>query len=151
MAAIERWLPKFSLKTTALLRAQLPRPRLMKKLLVPGIVSGDGEREQMERDYQNFVKLGLGAGPQNAMFIQGAWQMLALNGVQTEKEDECARRGCEKKALDGEGNAEHVCGICKVTAYCSTKCQERCVVFSNGSRYCYFFLLTPMASHLRNR
>ncbi len=127
MAAIERWLPKLSLKTTALLRSQLPRPRLMKRLLVPGIAKGEGEREQMERDYQDFVRLGLNAGSQNSMYIQGAWQMLALIGVEVENEDECARRGCEKQAADAEGNAEHVCGVCKVTVYCSKICQERCV------------------------
>ena len=130
VAAIGRWLPQLSGKTTTLLRSQLPRPRLMKQLLVPGIVQGDEDKAKMEREYQDFVKLGLEAGAQNAMFVQGAWQMLALVAVQVEDEHECARRGCQKKAVDAEDQAEFVCGMCKVTNYCSMTCLERYVVIS---------------------
>lgn len=126
IAAIDRFFPQLSAKTRTALRSQLPRPRVIKKLLVPSAYSTDHQRQQLDRDYEDFVRNGMGAGPHNSMWVQGAWQMLVQIGHRIEEPGQCARRGCDKKCNE-DGRREHICDLCKTAKYCSLSCLEKCV------------------------
>ena len=83
LSAIQGFIPHLSPKTLTLLRAQLPRPRMTKKLLAPAMISSEEQRQKLDHDYEEMAsRRAGGAGPQNIMWSQGAWQMLAL--MQTE-------------------------------------------------------------------
>ena len=98
MAAIDRSLPEMSMKTRTLLRAQLPRPKLIKAFLVASAVPGGADsRQRADKDYEEFMSRGMGASDGNSMWFQGAWQMLANITFKVEEPGDCARRTCEKR------------------------------------------------------
>ncbi|KAH9893896.1 uncharacterized protein BXZ73DRAFT_63165 [Epithele typhae] len=122
LAAFERYLPKLTDKTKALLRSQLPRPRMTKRLLVSGTMSTDEERQRLQNAYSDFVQNGFGADPRSVIWLQGAWQMLGIITAKVEDPTQCARRGC---ALDAEPGDELTCKLCNKVRYCSQDCLKR--------------------------
>lgn len=132
IAALDGWVPQMSTKTRKLVRSQLPRPRLTKRLLASGFIRGEEDNQRLRRDHLDFVSRGMNANPQNTMFIQGARQVLEFIARKVEEPGECARRGCEKK-VDTAGRPEQACHMCKITEYCSITCLDQYVSSSTLS------------------
>lgn len=69
---------------------------------------------------------GAGANVENAMWVPGGWQMMALLEAKVKEPRDCARRGCEKKRsakMDSEEEKKKfMCEMCDVTGYCSEDC-----------------------------
>ena len=108
---ISRYLPELSAKTRTLLRAQLPRPKLVRILITASAVpAGAGAREKVDKDYEELKRLGPDASSNNTMWLQAAWQMIASIMFSLEESGDCTRRTCEtKRSAEAEEKELFVC------------------------------------------
>ncbi|EIW61880.1 uncharacterized protein TRAVEDRAFT_70124, partial [Trametes versicolor FP-101664 SS1] len=118
-----------STKTLAALRAELPRPRIVKRMIVAGsTVTGDRESEARSRETMRGMKQMLGGGrpdENNGAWLQGVWQLLQSITFAVQDTGACTRRGCDRRAGKGAGTTCEMCKVTVNTSYCSKVCMQK--------------------------
>lgn len=118
-----------STKTLAALRAELPRPRIVKRMIVAGsTVTGDRESEARNRETMRGMKQMLGGGrpdENNGAWLQGVWQLLQSITFAVQDTGACTRRGCDRRAGKGAGTTCEMCKVTVNTSYCSKVCMQK--------------------------
>ncbi|OJT10521.1 hypothetical protein TRAPUB_12959 [Trametes pubescens] len=116
-------LESLSARTLAALRAELPRPRIVKRMIVAGsTLTGDRESEARNRETMRGMKDMLGGrfpDENNGAWLQGVWQLLQSIAFAVQDEGACARRGCDRRADKGAGTTCKMCKVTVDTSYCS--------------------------------
>lgn len=111
---------KFKPKTRAKLRAELPRPRLMFKLIMlatKGSQNVDDLLALVAPDDSVIRSTVPREDPRHPMWAISAWRLLLrLTNTMRPFRGTCTRRGCDKPAYSGG------CVKCKFSAYCGQEC-----------------------------
>ncbi|KAH9853680.1 hypothetical protein C2E23DRAFT_776471 [Lenzites betulinus] len=130
LAAMLKYQPRLSTTTCNALRAELPRSRIVKRLILvssfaPGDPEGPGEaRSQKIRRGQLEILVGRIPEADNPIWAQCAWQTLASLAFAVEDPGACSRRGCDRRAAEPRPSSTYA-AMCKSTSYCSKACLER--------------------------
>lgn len=115
-------LPKFKPKTRAKLRAELPRPRLLSKLIMlatKGSQNVDDLLALVAPDDSVIRSAVPREDPRHPLWAISAWQLLLrLTTTLRPFRGTCTRRGCDKHAYSGG------CKKCKFSAYCGQECMN---------------------------
>ena len=112
-------------ETRTIVRAQLPRPRLIKRLMIYGAIQEVQQTKQLEHGSEDASNNNERKRPEVTIWSQKAWQSLMGLTLSSGKDNaHCARRSCEEPSSDAE---EASCGACKKFKYCSKECLERYV------------------------
>ncbi|KAI1788977.1 hypothetical protein LXA43DRAFT_598593 [Ganoderma leucocontextum] len=116
ITAFDRYMPQCSAKTRKLLRSELPRPALVKRLFVLSSFASVGQ-ENADNDRTASARKAI------AMGMQHGWQTLAVLALRVTEPGDCTRRTCEKKrSADADEKGLFVCEKCKLVKYCSDDC-----------------------------
>lgn len=118
-----------STRTLAALRAELPRPRIVKRMIVAGsTLTGDRESEARNRETMRGMKQMLRGGrpdANNGAWLQGVWQLLQSITFAAQDTGACTRRGCDRRVDNGAGTTCQMCKVTVNTSYCSKVCMQR--------------------------
>ncbi|KAM5535714.1 hypothetical protein V8D89_010701 [Ganoderma adspersum] len=116
VTAFDRYTPQCSVKTRKLLRSELPRPALVKRLFVLASFASVGN-ENAENDPAAMARKAAG------MAMQEGWQTLAVLALRMSDPEDCTRRTCEnKRSAEAEEKGLFVCEKCSIVKYCSDEC-----------------------------
>ncbi len=119
ITALDRYLPQYSAKTRKLLRSELPRLAIVKRLFMLSSFASVGT-ENADNDPAAMARKTAG------MWMQRGWQTLAVLALRMSDPEDCTRRTCEqKRSAEAEEKGLFVCEKCNMVKYCSDECLTR--------------------------
>ncbi|KAH9853681.1 hypothetical protein C2E23DRAFT_820215 [Lenzites betulinus] len=120
LSMLDANLAKFSVRTRAKLRSELPRSSMMRHLILLATKGNEDVKQvlavlaESQRPRRTTLPL---YDPRHPMWAASPWQLLLriTNSLRPWR-GTCSRRGCEKPAYSGG------CRKCKISAYCGQEC-----------------------------